>query len=136
MESVAKAISEIAPEAKFGVDLAHAVGNMELHLHDWGVDFACWCTYKYLNSGPGSIGGCFVHERYAHKGKELQRHAGWWGHRKSDRFDMAETFIPSAGTFRKYKTLDGHLNLLFSRCLWLATKQSSRASSCRTSGIT
>mmetsp|Transcript_6833 Transcript_6833/g.7840 ORF Transcript_6833/g.7840 Transcript_6833/m.7840 type:complete len:469 (+) Transcript_6833:106-1512(+) len=99
MESVAKAISEIAPEAKFGVDLAHAVGNMELHLHDWGVDFACWCTYKYLNSGPGSIGGCFVHERYAHKGKELQRHAGWWGHRKSDRFDMAETFIPSAGAF-------------------------------------
>lgn len=79
-----------------GLDLAHAVGNVELHLHDWGVDFACWCTYKYLNSGPGSIAGCFVHARHAER-SDLPRLAGWWGHRKSDRFEMHHEFHPSPG---------------------------------------
>lgn len=80
-----------------GFDLAHAVGNIELKLHDWDVDFACWCTYKYLNSGPGSVAGCFVHERHA-KNRELPRFAGWWGHDKSTRFLMGPDFqaIPTA----------------------------------------
>ena len=83
-----------------GWDLAHAVGNVELKLHEWGPDFACWCTYKYLNSGPGSIGGCFVHERHKEKGfDELPRFAGWWGHRKDDRFVMNPEFVPSPGAF-------------------------------------
>mmetsp|Transcript_16562 Transcript_16562/g.19844 ORF Transcript_16562/g.19844 Transcript_16562/m.19844 type:complete len:486 (-) Transcript_16562:111-1568(-) len=99
IEKIVKATREVAPNANVGIDLAHAVGNIPLQLHDWGVDFACWCTYKYLNSGPGSIGGCFVHERHANKGTEIPRFAGWWGHRKEDRFDMAETFIPTPGAF-------------------------------------
>ena len=82
-----------------GWDLAHAVGNVPLNLHDDGPDFACWCTYKYLNSGPGNIAGCFVHERHGHHADlaSLPRFAGWWGHRKEDRFVMDHTFIPSAG---------------------------------------
>ncbi|MBI2380681.1 MAG: kynureninase [Gammaproteobacteria bacterium] len=80
-----------------GFDLAHAVGNIELKLHDWDVDFACWCTYKYLNSGPGSVAGCFVHERHA-TNRDLPRFAGWWGHDKSTRFQMGPDFqaIPTA----------------------------------------
>jgi kynureninase len=80
-----------------GFDLAHAMGNVELQLHDWGVDFAAWCSYKYLNSGPGSISGVFVHERH-HENKELVRFAGWWGHNKERRFLMEKGFdpIPSA----------------------------------------
>jgi len=82
-----------------GWDLAHAVGNVPLSLHEDGVDFACWCSYKYLNSGPGGIAGCFVHQRHgaAPDLKSGPRFAGWWGHRKSDRFDMSHTFIPSPG---------------------------------------
>lgn len=82
-----------------GFDLAHAVGNAPLQLHDWGCDFACWCTYKYLNSGPGNIAGAFVHENHAHlKASELPgRLNGWWGHRLSDRFEMNHTFIPTPG---------------------------------------
>jgi len=75
-----------------GFDLAHAAGNLHLKLHDWNVDFACWCSYKYLNSGPGSVAGAFVHQR--HLGKDLPLFAGWWGHDKAERFKMERTFNP------------------------------------------
>jgi kynureninase len=80
-----------------GFDLAHASGNIELHLHDWEVDFACWCTYKYLNSGPGGVAGAFIHERYA-TNTTLPRLAGWWGYDKQTRFAMEKGFkaIPKA----------------------------------------
>ncbi len=79
-----------------GFDLAHAAGNLELKLHDWNVDFACWCSYKYLNSGPGGIAGVFVHERHA-ESFDLPRFAGWWGHDKETRFLMDDEFIPMKG---------------------------------------
>jgi kynureninase len=82
--------------AYVGFDLAHAAGNLELHLHDWDVDFACWCSYKYLNSGPGGTSGIFVHERFAHR-PDLVRLAGWWGHDPADRFQMKKGFRPMAG---------------------------------------
>lgn len=78
-----------------GFDLAHAVGNVVLKLHDWNVDFACWCSYKYLNSGPGSIAGCFVHERHADT--DRPRFAGWWGHDKATRFKMGPHYKPMTG---------------------------------------
>ncbi len=78
-------------------DLAHAAGNVPLQLHQWGVDFACWCSYKYLNAGPGSVAGCFVHERHA-QNAEIPRFCGWWGHDKQTRFKMGPDFqaIPGA----------------------------------------
>ncbi|MDQ4120071.1 MAG: kynureninase [Acidobacteriota bacterium] len=82
--------------AVVGFDLAHAVGNVELCLHDWDVDFAAWCSYKYLNSGPGSIAGVFVHERHA-ESFDLPRFAGWWGHDKKTRFLMGSKFVPLRG---------------------------------------
>lgn len=79
-----------------GFDLAHAAGNINLKLHDWGVDFAAWCGYKYLNSSPGGVSGMFVHQRHADR-PELPRFAGWWGHDKESRFLMEPGFHPMKG---------------------------------------
>jgi kynureninase len=92
------AITEAAHEAGAyaGFDLAHAAGNIPMQLHDWGADFAVWCSYKYLNSGPGGPSGAFVHERHA-KNADLPRFAGWWGHDESERFLMRKGFKPMYG---------------------------------------
>lgn len=92
-----KAITEAghAVGAYVGFDLAHAAGNVKLHLHDWNVDFAAWCSYKYMNSGPGNASGCFVHEKHHHS--NLPRFAGWWGHNKERRFKMEPDFDPVQG---------------------------------------
>ena len=94
MQEITKAGHKVG--AKVGFDLAHAAGNLDLQLHDWNVDFACWCSYKYLNSGPGGIAGIFVHERHA-ENSELPRFSGWWGHDKETRFLMDDNFIPIKG---------------------------------------
>lgn len=92
------AITRAAHEAGAlaGFDLAHAVGNVELCLHDWDADFAVWCSYKYLNAGPGAVAGLYVHERYADRA-DLPRLAGWWGNDEATRFSMAHSFDPSYG---------------------------------------
>lgn len=78
-----------------GFDLAHAAGNVPLQLHNWDVDFACWCSYKYMNAGPGGIGGCFIHERH-YGNANLNRLSGWWGNKKDTQFRMDKTFVPEA----------------------------------------
>jgi kynureninase len=92
-----KAITDLAHKhgCTMGFDLAHAVGNLPLKLHDSGADFAIWCSYKYLNSGPGAVGGAFVHARHAKAA--LPRFAGWWGHDKTTRFQMGPEFVPTPG---------------------------------------
>jgi kynureninase len=93
-----KAITEAghAVGAIVGFDLAHAFGNIPLHLHDWNVDFATWCTYKYLNSGPGGVSGVFVHQRHCNS-PELPRFVGWWGNDPVTRFLMKPGFTPATG---------------------------------------
>ncbi len=82
--------------AAVGLDLAHAVGNVPLQLHDWNADFAVWCSYKYLNAGPGAVGGCFVHARHE-RAFNLPRFSGWWGHNKGTRFQFEAHFDPIIG---------------------------------------
>jgi len=94
MQAIAKAGHAIG--ANVGFDCAHAAGNINLKLHDWDVDFAVWCTYKYLNSGPGGTSGVFVHERHGNN-PELIRFAGWWGHDEKERFQMKKGFKPMEG---------------------------------------
>ncbi|HEV2212976.1 MAG TPA: kynureninase [Gammaproteobacteria bacterium] len=81
---------------RVGFDLAHAVGNIPLKLHDWDMDFAVWCNYKYMNAGPGAVAGCFVHECHA-RSFDLPRLGGWWGHDKRSRFRMGPEFVPMSG---------------------------------------
>lgn len=82
--------------AMVGFDLAHAAGNVPLQMHDWNVDFAVWCTYKYINSGPGALSGCFIHERHVNN-RKLPRFAGWWGQDEKRRFLMEKGFVPNPG---------------------------------------
>lgn len=94
MEAITKAAHAVGATA--GFDCAHAAGNLHLKLHDWNVDFAVWCSYKYLNSGPGGTSGVFVHERHGNN-PELVRFAGWWGHDEKERFQMKKGFKPMEG---------------------------------------
>ena len=94
MQAITKAAHNVG--ANVGFDLAHAAGNLNLKLHDWDVDFAVWCTYKYLNSGPGGTSGVFVNERHGND-PELIRFAGWWGHDEKERFKMKKGFVPMQG---------------------------------------
>jgi kynureninase len=93
MQAITKAAHEAGAYA--GFDLAHAAGNIKLQLHDWQVDFACWCNYKYLNSGPGAIAGAFVHQQHINK-NNLKKLEGWWGNDASNRFKMSPTFTPAS----------------------------------------
>jgi kynureninase len=94
MPAITKAGHEAG--AIVGFDLAHAAGNVPLSLHDWNVDFACWCSYKYQNAGPGGISGIFVHEKHFND-TALHRFAGWWGYQEAQRFKMEKGFVPEAG---------------------------------------
>jgi kynureninase len=86
-----------AAGCRVGFDLAHAIGNLPLALHEDGADFAAWCSYKYLNGGPGALGGAFIHERHLRGGAELARLAGWWGHEATSRFELSGDFRPAPG---------------------------------------
>ena len=94
MKTITEAGQKIG--AFVGWDLAHAAGNIKLELHDWNVDFAVWCSYKYMNSGPGNVSGCFINEKY-HNKKDIPRFEGWWGHNKDRRFLMEPEFQPEDG---------------------------------------
>ncbi|MGY4384217.1 kynureninase [Pedobacter sp. UYP24] len=94
MEAITKVGHEVG--AIVGFDLAHAAGNVPVELHDWDIDFACWCSYKYQNAGPGGISAIFVHEKHF-QDTSLNRFAGWWGYKESQRFKMEKGFIPEAG---------------------------------------
>ncbi|MCB0700716.1 MAG: kynureninase [Chitinophagales bacterium] len=99
MQSITDAAHKVGAYA--GFDLAHAVGNVPLSLHDWDIDFACWCSYKYLNSGPGGVGGLYVHERH-YNNPDTFRLAGWWGNDEKERFLMRKGFVPqkNAGSWQ------------------------------------
>lgn len=94
MEKICKAAHKT--DALCGFDLAHAAGNIPVELHQWEVDFAVWCSYKYLNSGPGGTSGVFVHEKHGNDA-DMPRFAGWWGHNEDERFQMKRHFIPTEG---------------------------------------
>ena len=94
IQALTKAAHDVGALA--GFDCAHAAGNVKLKLHDWGVDFAAWCTYKYMNSGPGGVSGVFIHEKHGNS-PNVPRFAGWWGHKESERFQMKKGFIPEPG---------------------------------------
>jgi kynureninase len=94
MKEITRAGHEVG--AIVGFDLAHAAGNVSLQLHDWGVDFACWCSYKYQNAGPGGISAIFVHEKHFHD-ESLDRFSGWWGYQEAKRFQMEKGFVPEIG---------------------------------------
>eukprot|EP00871_Galdieria_phlegrea_P000162 jgi/Galph1/1146/GphlegSOOS_G5833.1 len=98
MEKLSKLCQELG--IYIGFDLAHVVGNIPLSLHDWGVDFACWCSYKYLCGGPGAIGGAFLHERYSRKSiEELPRLVGWWANKRETRFQMKSSLDCAPGIY-------------------------------------
>lgn len=94
IEKITNAAHQVGAIA--GFDLAHAMGNRPMQLHNWGVDFAAWCSYKYLNSGPGGVSGVYIHEKHG-LNPETPRFAGWWGHKESVRFKMEKGFIPEPG---------------------------------------
>lgn len=94
IKTLTKAAHQVGAIA--GFDCAHAAGNVKLQLHDWQVDFAAWCTYKYMNSGPGGVSGVFIHEKHGNN-PDLPRFAGWWGHKESERFQMKRGYIPEPG---------------------------------------
>ena len=96
MQKITAHAKKCSDEIVVGYDLAHAAGNVELNLHDWDVDFATWCSYKYLNSGPGGTSGVFIHEKHANNNK-LPRLSGWWGNEESTRFKMQKGFFPQPG---------------------------------------
>jgi kynureninase len=91
MPAITKAAHAVGAMA--GFDLAHAAGNVELKMHEWDIDFACWCSYKYLNSGPGGVGGIYIHQKHFNN-EALPRFAGWWGYTKKTRFNMEQGFEP------------------------------------------
>ena len=97
MEAACRAVQNAG--CLIGLDLAHAIGNVPMQLHDWGPDFAAWCTYKYLNAGPGAVAGAFVHSRHL-DGDGSQQLTGWWGNEEKTRFQMARTFEPANGAER------------------------------------